>query len=240
MSLTQQLRVWFSWNLQEKAFKQTLSISKVESELRMKTPSQFEGSQIFEEATDPNFTSIRNQKSFLNLFLFCRCMSDKILTELKVLVLAAPLGSSWIEPRPTTVRHLKEKHFWKSIYQYTLLSSAKNKTKKIKGWDSESHGPSSDQRSSQMLIWQPALRFQWTQTRCFVCVWDFKDKTSKAQKMCSFWRRSLASMWPRWPLTCRKTLCSLSDRRLQRLQKGEKVSKPPLRAERGCRPTRVL
>lgn len=32
MSLTQQLRVWFSWNLQEKAFKQTLSISKVESE----------------------------------------------------------------------------------------------------------------------------------------------------------------------------------------------------------------
>lgn len=130
MSLTQQLRVWFSWNLQEKAFKQTLSISKVESELRMKTPSQFERSQIFEEATDPNFTSIRNQKSFLNLFLFCRCMSDKILTELKVLVLAAPLGSSWIEPRPTTVRHLKEKHFWKSIYQYTLLSSAKNKKKK--------------------------------------------------------------------------------------------------------------
>lgn len=32
MSLTQQPRVWFSWNLQEKAFKQTLSISKVESE----------------------------------------------------------------------------------------------------------------------------------------------------------------------------------------------------------------
>lgn len=139
MSLTQQLRVWFSWNLQEKAFKQTLSISKVESELRMKTPSQFEGSQIFEEATDPNFTSIRNQKSFLNLFLFCRCMSDKILTELKVLVLAAPLGSSWIEPRPTTVRHLKEKHFWKSIYQYTLLSSAKNKKKKKSKGETQNH-----------------------------------------------------------------------------------------------------
>lgn len=126
MSFTQQLRVWFSWNLQEKAFKQTLSISKVESEdtIAIWEKLNFRGSNR------PKFHLNPNQKSFLNLFLFCRCMSDKILTELKVLVLAAPLGSSWIEPRPTTVRHLKEKHFWKSIYQYTLLSSAKNKKKK--------------------------------------------------------------------------------------------------------------
>lgn len=50
--------------LKPAAIKQTLSISKVENELRMKTPSQFEKSYIFEEVTDPNFPSIQTRNLF--------------------------------------------------------------------------------------------------------------------------------------------------------------------------------
>lgn len=237
MSLTQQPRVWFSWNLQEKAFKQTLSISKVESEdtIAIWEKLNFRGSNR------PKF-HLNPKPEIFSKFVFV--LSLHVWQDIDGAKGPRPRCAAWLQLDRASANNgapFKRKTFLKiNISIHPAVVCKKQKEKKIKGWDSESHGPSSDQRSSQMLIWQPALKFQWTQTRCFVCVWDFKDKTSKAQKTCSFWRRSLASMWPRWPLTCRKTLCSLSDRRLQRLQKGEKVSKPPLRAERGCRPTRVL
>lgn len=230
--------MWFSWNLQ------LLNRPWVFLKLRMN--SEWRHHHNLRKVTFsrkwPTQISPQSKPEIFSKFVFV--LSLHVWQDIDGAKGPRPRCAAWLQLDRASANNgapFKRKTFPKSnISIHPAVVCKKTKRKKSKGWDSESDGPSSDQGSSQMLVWQPALKFQWTQMRCFVCVQDFKDKTLKAQKMCLFWRRSLASMWPRRPLTRWKTLCSLSDRRLQRLQKGEKVSKPPLRAERGCRPTRAL